>query len=60
MMQVEDTKRENQLLQAKTKRLQSMLIRSQPHEEELINTIQNLEKVGMSGLSNITLHQECR
>jgi hypothetical protein len=44
-VQVADARRECELLQAKTWRLQRMLIKSQPYEEDLINTIQKLERV---------------
>lgn len=56
-MQVEEERRERTLLEAKVRRLQSMLANSQPQQEELIKTIHFLERVRT--LSESTCCQVC-
>ncbi len=57
LMQVEEERRERTLLEAKVRRLQSMLANSQPQQEELIKTIHFLERVRT--LSESTCCQVC-
>ncbi len=45
MLQVEEARKQRTLMEAKVKRLQSMLVSQQPQQEELIKSIHFLEHV---------------